>query len=184
MCERVIEAVGKQWPLDLAGELVGFGGRLVIAGYHRTARAKSTCRYGTGRASTWSTRTSATQRCALQGAARGGGGGRRAGSTRRRSTPTRYPLERIGEALDATRDKPDGFVKALVNRYGQAPRRLPRHRLDRPPPHGSDARHRCDRGGSDLRSLPRDAAEARKLAPDARSSSRLRRCLRWTSTAW
>jgi threonine dehydrogenase-like Zn-dependent dehydrogenase len=25
-----------------------------------------------------------------------------------------YPLERLGEALDATRDKPDGFVKALV----------------------------------------------------------------------
>jgi threonine dehydrogenase-like Zn-dependent dehydrogenase len=25
-----------------------------------------------------------------------------------------YPLERLGEALDATRDKPDHFVKALV----------------------------------------------------------------------
>ena len=35
LCERVIEAVGKQWPLDLAGELVREGGRLVIAGYHQ-----------------------------------------------------------------------------------------------------------------------------------------------------
>jgi threonine dehydrogenase-like Zn-dependent dehydrogenase len=26
----------------------------------------------------------------------------------------RYPLERLDEALDATRDKPDGFLKALV----------------------------------------------------------------------
>jgi threonine dehydrogenase-like Zn-dependent dehydrogenase len=26
----------------------------------------------------------------------------------------RYPLERLGEALQATRDKPDGFVKALI----------------------------------------------------------------------
>jgi hypothetical protein len=26
----------------------------------------------------------------------------------------RYPLDRLGDALDATRDKPDGFVKALV----------------------------------------------------------------------
>ena len=25
-----------------------------------------------------------------------------------------YPLERLGEALDATRDRPDGFLKALV----------------------------------------------------------------------
>ncbi|MFN3435684.1 MAG: L-iditol 2-dehydrogenase, partial [Sphingomonas sp.] len=26
----------------------------------------------------------------------------------------RYPLERLGDALDATRDKPNGFVKALI----------------------------------------------------------------------
>ena len=25
-----------------------------------------------------------------------------------------YPLERLGDALDATRDRPDGFLKALV----------------------------------------------------------------------
>jgi threonine dehydrogenase-like Zn-dependent dehydrogenase len=25
-----------------------------------------------------------------------------------------YPLERLGEALDATRDRPDGFLKAVV----------------------------------------------------------------------
>ena len=34
-CDRVIEAVGKQWPLDLAAELTREGGRLVIAGYHQ-----------------------------------------------------------------------------------------------------------------------------------------------------
>lgn len=34
-CEIVIEAVGAQWPLDLAGELTGVRGRLVVAGYHQ-----------------------------------------------------------------------------------------------------------------------------------------------------
>jgi threonine dehydrogenase-like Zn-dependent dehydrogenase len=34
-CERVIEAVGQQEPLDLAGELTCVGGRLIIAGYHQ-----------------------------------------------------------------------------------------------------------------------------------------------------
>ena len=34
-CERVIEAVGQQEPLDLAGELTCIGGRLIIAGYHQ-----------------------------------------------------------------------------------------------------------------------------------------------------
>src|ERR671935_431184 len=34
-CERVIEAVGQQAALDLAGELTREGGRLIIAGYHQ-----------------------------------------------------------------------------------------------------------------------------------------------------
>jgi threonine dehydrogenase-like Zn-dependent dehydrogenase len=33
--DRVIEAVGLQWPLELAGELTRARGRLVIAGYHQ-----------------------------------------------------------------------------------------------------------------------------------------------------
>ena len=35
MCERTIEAVGLQWPLDLASELTAERGTLVIAGYHQ-----------------------------------------------------------------------------------------------------------------------------------------------------
>lgn len=34
-CPTVIEAVGAQWPLDLAGELTAERGTLVIAGYHQ-----------------------------------------------------------------------------------------------------------------------------------------------------
>jgi threonine dehydrogenase-like Zn-dependent dehydrogenase len=34
-CDCVIEAVGTQWPLDLAAELTRIRGRLVIAGYHQ-----------------------------------------------------------------------------------------------------------------------------------------------------
>ncbi|MEX2594627.1 MAG: zinc-binding dehydrogenase [Anditalea sp.] len=34
-CDRVIECTGKQWPLDLATELIGNYGKLVIAGYHQ-----------------------------------------------------------------------------------------------------------------------------------------------------
>lgn len=34
-CERVIECTGKQWPLDLAAELAGTYGKLIIAGYHQ-----------------------------------------------------------------------------------------------------------------------------------------------------
>ena len=34
-CERVIEAVGMQWALDLAAEVTAVRGRLVVAGYHQ-----------------------------------------------------------------------------------------------------------------------------------------------------
>jgi threonine dehydrogenase-like Zn-dependent dehydrogenase len=33
--ERVIECVGSQWPLDIANDIIGERGRLVIAGYHQ-----------------------------------------------------------------------------------------------------------------------------------------------------
>ncbi len=35
LCDRVIEAVGMQWPLDLAGELTKERGKLIVAGYHQ-----------------------------------------------------------------------------------------------------------------------------------------------------
>ncbi|HLT06435.1 MAG TPA: zinc-binding dehydrogenase [Cyclobacteriaceae bacterium] len=34
-CERVIECTGKQWPLDLATDIIGDYGKLIIAGYHQ-----------------------------------------------------------------------------------------------------------------------------------------------------
>jgi threonine dehydrogenase-like Zn-dependent dehydrogenase len=34
-CDRVIEATGKEWPLNLAGELTKERGRLIIAGFHQ-----------------------------------------------------------------------------------------------------------------------------------------------------
>ena len=39
-CDRVIEAVGKQWPLDLAAELTRERGRLIVAGYHQDGPRK------------------------------------------------------------------------------------------------------------------------------------------------
>jgi threonine dehydrogenase-like Zn-dependent dehydrogenase len=114
LCSRVIECVGMQWPLDVAGELVGFGGRLIVAGYHQDGPRQINMQMWN-----WKgidvinahERDPAVQlqglREAIEAVARG------------RLDPAplythRYPLDRLGEALAATRDKPDGFVKALV----------------------------------------------------------------------
>ncbi|HWW64182.1 MAG TPA: zinc-binding dehydrogenase [Sphingomonadaceae bacterium] len=113
-CDRVIEAVGMQWPLDLASELVRERGRLIVAGYHQdgprqvnmwlwnwrgidviNAHERDPQAYLAG------------MRDAVEAVAAG------------RLDPTplythHFPLERLGEALDATRDRPDGFLKAVV----------------------------------------------------------------------
>jgi len=115
LCDCVIEAAGKQRPLDLAAELVRERGRLIIAGYHQdgprqvnmwlwnwrgldviNAHERDPQVYRTGMAE------------ALNAVLSG------------RLDPRRlythvFPLERLGDALNATRDRPDGFMKALVS---------------------------------------------------------------------
>ena len=114
MCERVIEAVGKQWPLDLAGELIGFGGKLIVAGYHQDGPRQVNMQ-------TWNwkgidvinahERDPAVQMQGLREAIDAVASGRLDPEP---LYTHRYGLEQLGAALDATRDKPGNFVKALV----------------------------------------------------------------------
>ena len=114
LCERVIECVGKQWPLDLASELVGFGGRLVVAGYHQDGPRQVNMQMWN-----WKgidvinahERDPAVQLQGLREAIDAVASGRLDPAP---LYSARYPLDRLGEALDATRDKPGGFVKALI----------------------------------------------------------------------
>lgn len=113
-CERVVEAVGAQWPLDLAGELTGGRGRLVIAGFHQEG-------FRSVNVQLWNWRgidvvnaherdpevVLAGIRAAVDAVASG------------RLDPSPlythvYPLDRIGEAMDLVGERPDGFLKALV----------------------------------------------------------------------
>jgi threonine dehydrogenase-like Zn-dependent dehydrogenase len=34
-CSRVIEATGKQWPLEIAGDIIAIKGKMIIAGFHQ-----------------------------------------------------------------------------------------------------------------------------------------------------
>ncbi len=113
-CERVIEAVGKQWPLDLATELSAERGRLVIAGYHQDGPRQVNMQL-------WNWRGLDVVNAHERDPAVYAEGVRAAvdavGSGRLDPSPLythRYPLEALGEALDATRDRPEGFLKALV----------------------------------------------------------------------
>jgi threonine dehydrogenase-like Zn-dependent dehydrogenase len=114
MCDRVIEAVGKQWPLDLATELVREGGKLIVAGYHQDGPRQVNMQ-------TWNWKGIDVINAHERDPAVCLRGLREAvdavASGRLDTAPLythRYPLDRLADALDATRDKPEGFLKALV----------------------------------------------------------------------
>ncbi len=114
LCPVVIEAVGKQWPLDLAAELTAERGRLVVAGYHQDGPRQVNMWL-------WNWRGLDVVNAHERDPAIYVRGIREAvdavASGRLDPSPLythRYGLDRLGEALDATRDRPDGFLKALV----------------------------------------------------------------------
>jgi threonine dehydrogenase-like Zn-dependent dehydrogenase len=114
MCERVIECVGKQWPLDLAGELVGFGGRLVIAGYHQDGPRQVSMQMWNWKGIDVVNAHERDPTVQMRGVREAIAAVADGSFDPAPLYTHRYPLDRLAEALDATRDKPEGFVKALV----------------------------------------------------------------------
>jgi threonine dehydrogenase-like Zn-dependent dehydrogenase len=114
LCERVIEAVGKQWPLDLAAELTGEGGRLVVAGYHQDGPRQVNMQLWNWRGFDVVNAHERDPEVALQGVKDAIEAIRSGVIDPTKVVTHRYPLDRLDEALNATRDRPDGFVKAVI----------------------------------------------------------------------
>jgi threonine dehydrogenase-like Zn-dependent dehydrogenase len=113
-CDRAIEAVGKQWPLDLAAELTREGGRLIIAGYHQDGPRQVNMQLWNWRGFDVANAHERDPAVAVRGM-------REAVAAIESGIidPTmlithRYPLDRLDEALNATRERPGNFVKAVV----------------------------------------------------------------------
>lgn len=113
-CERVIEAVGKQWPLDLAAELCAERGKLIIAGYHQDGPRQVNMQLWNWRGLDVINAHERDPEVYAQGVREAV---EAVVSGRLDPSPLYthvYPLAGLAEALDATRDRPDGFLKALV----------------------------------------------------------------------
>jgi threonine dehydrogenase-like Zn-dependent dehydrogenase len=114
LCDCVIEAVGHQSPLDLAGELVRERGRLVIAGYHQDGPRQVNMWLWNWRGLDVINAHERDPKIYLAGMAEAV---HAVLSGRLDPNPLYthvFPLDRLGDALNATRDRPDGFLKALV----------------------------------------------------------------------
>lgn len=114
LCDCVIEAVGKQWPLDLAAELTRERGRLIVAGYHQDGPRQVNMQLWNWRGIDVINAHERDPAIYISGM-----GEAVAAVTSGRLKPNalythRFPLHKLNEALDMTRDRPDGFVKALV----------------------------------------------------------------------
>jgi threonine dehydrogenase-like Zn-dependent dehydrogenase len=113
-CERVIEAVGKQWPLDLAAELTAERGKLIVAGYHQDGPRQVNMWLWNWRGIDVINAHERDPKAYIEGireAVDAVASGRLDPSA---LYTHRYRLDQLDEALNATRDRPDGFLKALV----------------------------------------------------------------------
>lgn len=114
LCDRVIEATGMQWPLDVAADLARVRGRLVIAGYHQDGPRRVDMQ-------TWNWKgldvVNAHERHPddyVRGMREALDAIEQGALDPNELVTHEFPLERLGEALDATAERPDGFVKAVV----------------------------------------------------------------------
>jgi NADPH:quinone reductase len=113
-CDCAIEAVGKQWPLDLAAELTKERGRLIIAGYHQDSPRQVNMQLWNWRGLdvvNAHEREPAVYASGIRDAVQAVLDGRLNPSPLYTHW---FPLEELDTALDMTRDRPDGFLKALV----------------------------------------------------------------------
>jgi len=113
-CDRVVEAVGKQWPLDLSAELTRERGRLIVAGYHQDGPRQVNMWLWNWRGLDVINAHERDPKIYVQGirdAVDAIASGRLDPTSLYTHT---YPLDRLDDALNATRDRPDGFLKALV----------------------------------------------------------------------
>ncbi|WP_226986131.1 MDR/zinc-dependent alcohol dehydrogenase-like family protein [Ramlibacter tataouinensis] len=113
-CERVIEATGLQWPLQLAGELTAERGRLVIAGYHQDGMREVNVQLWNWRGIDVINAHERDPRMYVDGMRTAVDWMSQGIIDPEPLYTHRLPLDRLGEALELTRNRPDGFMKALV----------------------------------------------------------------------
>jgi threonine dehydrogenase-like Zn-dependent dehydrogenase len=113
-CDRVIEAAGAQWPLDLAGDLTRERGKLIIAGYHQDGPRQVNMQMwnwkGLDVINAHERDTSIYKR-GMEEAVEAVVSGRLNPLALYTHT---FPLERIGEAFRTMAERPDGFMKAMI----------------------------------------------------------------------
>ncbi|MBU5613437.1 MDR/zinc-dependent alcohol dehydrogenase-like family protein [Geomonas azotofigens] len=113
-CDRVVEATGHQWPLDLAGELVREGGKIVIAGYHQDGLRQVNVQLWNWKGIDVINAHERDPRVYLEGMRAG------IAAVESRMFPLKelithsFGLDELGRAYQALEGRPDGFLKGMI----------------------------------------------------------------------
>jgi threonine dehydrogenase-like Zn-dependent dehydrogenase len=114
LCERVIEVVGEQWPLDLAAELTRERGKLIIAGYHQDGPRQVNMQLWNWRGLDVINAHERDPKVYLEGIRLAVDA---VASGRLDPTPLythTFKLDELNQAFEAMKTRPDGFLKALI----------------------------------------------------------------------
>jgi threonine dehydrogenase-like Zn-dependent dehydrogenase len=113
-CSKVIEAVGMQWPVDLAGELTSERGRLIIAGYHQDGPRSVNMQLWNWRGIDVINAHEREQQVYINGIMNAA-----EAVSNRILTPDKlyseFSFDNISDAFKTAVERPDGFVKAIIN---------------------------------------------------------------------
>jgi threonine dehydrogenase-like Zn-dependent dehydrogenase len=113
-CERVIEATGQQWPLDLAGELTRERGRLIIAGYHQDGPRHVNLQLWNWRGLDVINAHERDPKVYAMGIRAAAEAVAKGDLDPMPLFTHRFQLAELGEALNAMKERPNHFLKALV----------------------------------------------------------------------
>jgi threonine dehydrogenase-like Zn-dependent dehydrogenase len=113
-CDQVIEAVGKQWPLDLSAELTRERGRLIIAGYHQDGPRQVNMQLWNWRGLDVINAHERDPKVYLKGMQEAVDAVANGLLDPVSLYTHTFGLDELADALNMTRDRPDGFMKALV----------------------------------------------------------------------
>jgi threonine dehydrogenase-like Zn-dependent dehydrogenase len=113
-CDRVIECTGKEWPLNLAGELTAVRGKLIIAGFHQDGMRQVNIQLWNWRGLDVINAHERDPQAYIKGM-RAAVEAVENGTIRPDILYTHtYSLSEIDKAFNQLTSRPDGFVKALI----------------------------------------------------------------------
>lgn len=114
LCDRVIEATGKQEAIDVATEIVSEGGRLIIAGYHQDGLRQVNMQKWNWKGIDVINAHERKPERYLHGMQRAVEAVEKGVINPEQLYTDFLPLDKLGEGFTKTHDRPDGFMKALI----------------------------------------------------------------------